>query len=201
MMVLFLPATLVTAWLLAIFGISAPGSFAGEAFADNAIRWMMALPAGGMFVSSSIMHIVFAKQTAANIGWQSNGFQYEVGCCSFGLGAAGIWAAYLDQSAWFVLATDLPFVNAHLINLLLEKRDPSKVATAVKGKNKQFPEPLITIYEPKAYPVLLQYLAQGYSCPRKMLINSDVAIVEVEDMLIRNINTPEEYKQAIKELT
>ena len=122
----------------------------------------------------------------------------------FNLGPfGGICSAFQKDpnSAWFVLATDLPFVNAHLINLLLEKRDTSKVATAVKGKNKQFPEPLITIYEPKAYPVLLHYLAQGYSCPRKMLINSDVAIVEVEDMLIRNINTPEEYKQAIKELT
>jgi len=103
-MVLFLPATLLAAWLLAIFKFSAPGSLAGEAFADNAIRWMMTLPAGGMFISSSIMHIVFAKQTAANIGWQSNSFQYEVGFCSFGLGVAGIWAAYLDQSAWFVLA-------------------------------------------------------------------------------------------------
>ena len=29
--------------------------------------------------------------------------------------------------------------------------------------------------------VLLQYLAQGYSCPRKMLINSEVEIVEVDD--------------------
>ena len=75
-----------------------------------------------------------------------------------------------------------------------------KVATAIKGKNKDFPEPLITIYEPKAYAILLQYLAQGYSCPRKMLINSDVEIVEVEDNLIRNINTPEEYNAAIKEL-
>jgi hypothetical protein len=33
-----------------------------------------------------------------------------------------------------------------------------------------------------------------------MLINSDVEIVEVEDNLIRNINTPEEYEAAIKEL-
>jgi molybdopterin-guanine dinucleotide biosynthesis protein A len=33
-----------------------------------------------------------------------------------------------------------------------------------------------------------------------MLINSDVEIVEVEDNLIRNINTPEEYNAAIKEL-
>ena len=67
-------------------------------------------------------------------------------------------------------------------------------------KNKEFPEPLITIYEPKAYPILLQYLAQGYSCPRKMLINSDVEIVEIEDDFIRNINTPEEFKAAKEEI-
>jgi len=32
------------------------------------------------------------------------------------------------------------------------------------------------------------------------LINSDVEIVEVEDNLIQNINTPEEYAAALKEL-
>ena len=61
-------------------------------------------------------------------------------------------------------------------------------------------EPLITIYEPKAYPILLQYLAQGYSCPRKMLINSEVEIVEVDDAVIRNVNTPEEYESALNEI-
>jgi molybdopterin-guanine dinucleotide biosynthesis protein A len=87
-----------------------------------------------------------------------------------------------------------------VVKILLERRNSAKVATAIKGKGKQFPEPLITIYEPKAYPVLLQYLAQGYSCPRKMLINSEVEIVEVDDDLIRNINTPEEYAAAKNEL-
>jgi len=62
-------------------------------------------------------------------------------------------------------------------------------------------EPLITIYEPKAYPILLSYLAQGYSCPRKVLINSDVEIIEVDDDFIRNINTPEEHQEALKELS
>jgi molybdopterin-guanine dinucleotide biosynthesis protein A len=47
---------------------------------------------------------------------------------------------------------------------------------------------------------LLNYLAQGYSCPRKVLINSDVEIIEVDDDLIRNINTPEEFKAAHKEI-
>jgi molybdopterin-guanine dinucleotide biosynthesis protein A len=122
----------------------------------------------------------------------------------FNLGPfGGICSAFQKDpnSAWFVLATDLPFVNQELIELLLSRRNSSKVATTVKGKSKQFPEPLITIYEPKAYPVLLQFLAQGYSCPRKMLINSDVEIVEVEDALIRNVNTPEEYEEAREELS
>ena len=114
----------------------------------------------------------------------------------------GICSAFQKDpnSAWFVLATDLPFVNNKVIEFLLNHRNPSKVATAIKGKTKQFVEPLITIYEPKAYPILLQYLAQGYSCPRKMLINSDVEIVEIDDGLIRNVNTPEEFEMAIKEI-
>lgn len=121
----------------------------------------------------------------------------------FNLGPfGGICSAFQKDpnSAWFVLATDLPFVNEELIELLLSKRNPAKVATAVIGEGKQFPEPLITIYEPKAYSMLLQYLAQGYSCPRKMLINSDVELVKVSDDLIRNINTPEEYNAAKEEL-
>lgn len=115
----------------------------------------------------------------------------------------GICSAFQKDpnTAWLVLATDVPFVNDELIKLLLEKRNPSKVATTIKGKEKEFVEPLITIYEPKAYPILLQYLAQGYSCPRKILINSDVEIVEVDDAFIRNVNTPEEFEEAKKEIS
>jgi molybdopterin-guanine dinucleotide biosynthesis protein A len=114
----------------------------------------------------------------------------------------GICSAFQKDpnSAWLVLATDLPFVNDEVIQQLLKYRNPSKVATAIKGKDKEFVEPLITIYEPKAYPILLQYLAQGYSCPRKMLINSDVEIVEIDDSFIRNVNTPEEFEIAKKEI-
>ena len=83
-------------------------------------------------------------------------------------------------------------------SLIEHKRINTTVAKAKALKG--FVEPLITIYEPKAYPVLLQYLAQGYSCPRKMLINSDVEIVEVDASLIRNINTPEAFEVAKKEI-
>ncbi|MBK5209924.1 MAG: NTP transferase domain-containing protein, partial [Flavobacteriaceae bacterium] len=120
-----------------------------------------------------------------------------------GLGPFGaICSAFQENPdvAWLVLATDLPFVNDEVINLLLKHRNPSKIATTIKGKNKEFPEPLITIWEPKSYPILLNYLAQGYSCPRKVLLNSAIEIIEVDDDLIRNINTPEEFKAARKEI-
>jgi molybdopterin-guanine dinucleotide biosynthesis protein A len=104
------------------------------------------------------------------------------------------------NSAWFVIATDVPFIDKNLIIQLLDNRNPKKIATAFKGKNSEFPEPLITIWEPKAYPILLSYLSQGYSCPRKVLINSDVEIVEVDEQFIQNINTPSEYEKAKTEL-
>ncbi len=120
-----------------------------------------------------------------------------------GLGPFGaICSAFQENPdvAWLVIATDLPFVTNEVIQLLLKHRNPSKAATTIKGKDKQFPEPLITIWEPKSYPLLLNYLAQGYSCPRKVLINSESEIIEIEDDFIRNINTPEEFKAAKKEI-
>jgi molybdopterin-guanine dinucleotide biosynthesis protein A len=120
-----------------------------------------------------------------------------------GLGPFGALCSafqFNPDTAWLVLATDLPFVNDEIISLLLTERDPSKAATSIKGKSKQFVEPLITIWEPRSYPLLLAYLSQGYSCPRKVLINSDVKVVEVDDTYIRNINTPEDLDAALREL-
>ena len=120
-----------------------------------------------------------------------------------GLGPFGAICSAFQQNpntAWLVIATDLPFVDEKIIQQLLQKRNPSKIATAIQGSSKQFPEPLITIWEPKAYPILLNYLAQGISCPRKVLINNDIEVVKIDDDFIRNINTPDEYNAARKEL-
>lgn len=120
-----------------------------------------------------------------------------------GLGPFGaICSAFQHDpnSAWLVLATDLPYVDESLIRKLLQHRDPSKIATAVKGRKKEFPEPLVTIWEPKAYPVMLEFLAQGISCPRKVLINSEVELLETDDVYIYNVNTPEEFDTVKNEL-
>ncbi|WOC40982.1 NTP transferase domain-containing protein [Polaribacter sp. HL-MS24] len=137
-------------------------------------------------------------KTYSSVG-SATGKENEISDTFLHLGPfGGICSAFQKDpnSAWLVLATDVPFVNDSVIQTLMQRRNPSKVATAIKGKGKEFVEPLVTIYEPKAYPILLQYLAQGYSCPRKMLINSEVEIVEIEDHYIQNVNTPEEFEQA-----
>ncbi len=120
-----------------------------------------------------------------------------------GLGPFGaICSAFMHNpnTAYLVVATDLPFVNQEVLEWLINKRNPTKIATAIKGKGKQFMEPLVTIWEPKSYPVLLSYLAQGYSCPRKVLINSDVEIMEIDAAFIQNINTPQDFKDAQEKL-
>ncbi len=99
--------------------------------------------------------------------------------------------------AWLVVACDLPFLNADLINRLIDNRNTSKIATAYRGIENRFPEPLITIYEPRAYQRFLSFLSLGYACPRKVLINSDIQEIVLEDMqAIVNANTPEEMDAA-----
>lgn len=120
-----------------------------------------------------------------------------------GLGPfGGICSALMQHpnNAFLVVATDLPFVDENMLKLLISKRNPAKIATTFIGKNNPFPEPLITIWEPKAYPILLHFLSMGYSCPRKVLINSEVELVPIDENFLRNINTPDEYEQVKKEL-
>jgi molybdopterin-guanine dinucleotide biosynthesis protein A len=105
------------------------------------------------------------------------------------------------NAAWLIIACDLPYLTENTIEFLIQHRNPAKLATAFLDPNGEFPEPLITIWEPKSYPVLLQFLSQGYSCPRKVLINSDIALLKAPDEKeFLNANFPEQYEAAIKDL-
>jgi molybdopterin-guanine dinucleotide biosynthesis protein A len=105
------------------------------------------------------------------------------------------------NAAWLVLACDLPFMTADTLRQLVAGRQPSRLATAFKSPSNDFPEPLITIFEPRAYPELLRFLGLGYSCPRKMLINSDVEVLPTPASdVLRNVNTPAERETAQQEL-
>ncbi len=43
---------------------------------------------------------------------------------------------------------------------------------------------------------MLSFLAQGYSCPRKVLINADANVLTAPDAAaLQNINTPEDFER------
>lgn len=131
--------TLILAWALAILGISAPGQSDSSAFAVSALHWMFYLPAGWMFLASGVMHTFFAKSTAKNIGWKTNGFQYELGFVSYGLGLAGIVATYKGGATWLVLTI--------VISFFLLLAGINHVVEIIKTKNYSPGNTIILIYD------------------------------------------------------
>lgn len=113
-----------------------------------------------------------------------------------GLGPFGaILSAFREHpnAAWMVVACDLPLLDKKGLQQLAQKRNSSKLATAYHNPATGWPDPLVTIWEPRAYPVLLQFLTQGYSCPRKVLINSEIEMINAPDPnILLNANSPEE---------
>lgn len=101
------------------------------------------------------------------------------------------------KAAWLVVACDLPLVTVDTLQQLIAQRDTSALATAFYNEATGFPDPLITLWEPKAYPMMLHFLSLGYSCPRKVLINAEVKIIHPKrPEEIMNVNTPEDFEKA-----
>ncbi|MFT3750687.1 MAG: NTP transferase domain-containing protein [Agriterribacter sp.] len=113
----------------------------------------------------------------------------------------GILSALRSQrdKAWLVIACDLPLLNRETIAFLIANRDTEKTATAYKSPHDGLPEPLITIWEPESYPVMLEFLGRDITCPRKALMNSDVKILQpLQPEALMNVNTPEDAVKAKK---
>ena len=98
------------------------------------------------------------------------------------------------DTAWLILPCDLPLLSKDDIETLISRRNIYKNGTAFLNNETGFPEPLISIWEPQMYQQMLIFLAQGYSCPRKVLINSEVELIKVENQrFMMNVNTPEDF--------
>jgi len=118
----------------------------------------------------------------------------------------GILSAFTEypQRSWLVLACDLPYVSAPVIEYLIHQRDPQKLATAYTSARDGLPEPLCAIYESRGHKALTDYFNSGKQCPRKFLIiNADnVRQLSLQNkQALDNINTPDEYKQAMTDLS
>ncbi|HEV7610394.1 MAG TPA: NTP transferase domain-containing protein [Steroidobacteraceae bacterium] len=105
------------------------------------------------------------------------------------------------QVAWLVLACDLPFLSDAALSHLLRERDGASLATAYSSVHDGLPEPLCAIWEPAAAAALTAYQAGGGHCPRKFLMRHSARLLEPLDRrALDNVNTPEEYAQALASL-
>lgn len=100
------------------------------------------------------------------------------------------------KKAWLILAIDIPFLTKNMLNVLIKNRDLSKIATTFQGKTKKYPEPLITIWEPKVIPLLKKKLTTHDLSLTKILKNNNTKIIQIDDFLIENVNTQGEYLEA-----
>ena len=113
----------------------------------------------------------------------------------------GIASAFMSNpnTAWLVLASDVPFLDREILEELLAHRSAVHTATAFQSPFDQFPEPLIAIWEPKAFPMIMSFIGLGYSCPRKVLIQTEAKmIISSKPEKLENVNTPEELEEALE---
>jgi len=108
---------------------------------------------------------------------------------------SGLMAAFQQKPdcAWLVVACDLPLINAGALGHLIGQRNSKLLATAYENPWDSLPEPLLTIWEPAALPVLQAALSDGKSSLRKVLMQHDIALIRpLELHTLMNANTEQE---------
>ncbi|HWV67259.1 NTP transferase domain-containing protein [Chitinophaga sp.] len=121
----------------------------------------------------------------------------------FGGPSAGLLTAHALQpeTAWLVIACDLPLLSKQSLELLIASRDAGKAATTFISPVNNLPEPLISIWEPAGLNSLQENVNAGKNCPRKTMLNTEIALFHNPYAAEQfNANTPEEKAEALKDL-
>lgn len=114
---------------------------------------------------------------------------------------AGVLSAFKTDpdTAWIVVACDLPFIDIESLEFLVKYRNADKIATTYNNPSDLLPEPLITIWEPKSYPILSGCLVNGNTSLRKILINNDTFMIQpLKPDTLLNVNTPEDLLKVLE---
>jgi molybdopterin-guanine dinucleotide biosynthesis protein A len=101
------------------------------------------------------------------------------------------------NKAWLVIACDLPLLDEETIRFLIMNRAPQMIATTYKSPHDGLPEPLIGIWEPASRPILINFLRNGITSLRKVLISSKMASLQPPyPESLMNVNTMEDAEKA-----
>jgi molybdenum cofactor guanylyltransferase len=89
----------------------------------------------------------------------------------------------------------MPNVNEEVITKLLVNRDPDKVATCFENPEEKFPEPLLTLWEPKSLPLLKTFVSRGRVSPRDFLQEHNAKTISLTNpQIFLNINSPDDLE-------
>jgi molybdenum cofactor guanylyltransferase len=108
-------------------------------------------------------------------------------------GIASALQQYPD-CAWLTVAVDMPRVDEQAVSQLVAARNPEKMATCFYNPARKMPEPLLTIWEPSALPVLLRYIAAGTTGPQHVLNSEAIhTILPADAAVFLNVNCPTDW--------
>ena len=110
------------------------------------------------------------------------------------------------HAAWLVMACDLPMVDIKFLKTLVENRAHQKMATSFYHSSEKRYEPLAAIYEPKSFHRMFYFLAEGKTCPQKVLYNSAIKTIQFDfgdeiAKCLENANTAEDYLELQRLIT
>lgn len=110
----------------------------------------------------------------------------------------GVLSAFQQKpdAAWLVVAVDMPFLSEKSLEYLVSHRDISRIATAFLASD-GLPEPLVTIFEPSGFSLLLDFYNRNHLSLRKFLLNAEAKLLQpVAPGELTSIDTPGQYRQA-----
>ncbi|MEZ4829416.1 MAG: molybdenum cofactor guanylyltransferase [Bacteroidia bacterium] len=100
-----------------------------------------------------------------------------------------------ENSAWLVLACDMPMLSAQTIRQLIQQRKPHLPATVFSDET-GYIQPLAAIWEPAIIPTIREVFFYHNQSPRSVLLQSDIhLIVPEEPSDLTSFNKPEELNQ------
>lgn len=103
----------------------------------------------------------------------------------------------LPGFALITVPVDMPNVNLKVISWLIDQRNLKSFATTYKGQGQI--EPLLTIWEPHSYKIIVDSVKGGNFSPKNILENNNVNYVELKKSIL-NINTPEQKDDYISRI-
>ncbi len=96
--------------------------------------------------------------------------------------------------AWLIVPCDLPLLDLTTLQTLLSNRNPATLATACWNADRTGAEPLVSLWEPAAGPVLRTWFRAGNRSPRQFLSTHAVTMIDAPDSSVfDNVNDWQGY--------